>query len=333
MTRLLMAGTGLIGHRHMAHIEAHPDLTLAGIIDPDPARRTHSNVPGFACIEDVTAEADGIVIATPTETHLPLTQAAAARGWHLLVEKPIAETLDQANAMIDVAARAEVQLLIGHHRRHHPKVERLKSLLEEGVIGVPVTAQLSWCMRKPDDYFDVPWRAGMNGAPVKQNLIHDIDMLHWLFGPVEDVMGMGSNSVRGGPRTESGGALLRFASGTILSISFADTTPTPWGFEAGTGESPAIPHTAQDSLRIAGTEGGIEFPSLRVWSGAKTWNDRPEPKDYDVEDATPLVRQLEHFAQVIAGKAKPRVSGADARMALETILRIEDVTRPEGVPA
>ena len=190
-----------------------------------------------------------------------------------------------------------------------------------------------WCMRKPDDYFDIPWRAGMNGAPVKQNLIHDMDMLHWMFGPVDDVLGMGTNTVRNGPRTESGGAVLRFASGVILTITFADTTPTPWGFEAGTGESPAIPHTAQDSLRVAGTKGGIEFPSLTVWSGAKTWNDRPEPIQHGVQEGTPLIRQLEHFAEVIRGKVVPRVSGEDARMALETILRIEAETRPEGVPA
>lgn len=331
MTRLLIAGTGLIGHRHMAHILAHPDMTLAGIIDPDPARRVHPDAPGFARIEDVDVEAEGIVLATPTETHLPLTRAGAARGWHVLVEKPIAETLDQASEMIAVAEAAGIHLLVGHHRRHHPRVERLKALIEADTIGTPVSAQLLWLMRKPDDYFDIPWRKGMNGAPIKNNLIHDLDMLHWLFGPVDAVLGLGSNAVRGAARTESGGALLRFASGLILTIAFADTTPTPWGFEAGTGESPAIPHTGQDSLRIAGTKGGIEFPSLTVWGGSETWNDRPEPTTHNAPEGIPLIRQLEHFAEVIAGKAAPRVSGADARMALETILRIEKSTIPEGV--
>ncbi len=333
MTRLLIAGTGLIGHRHMAHIAAHPDLTLAGIIDPDPERRQHKDAPGFAAIEDVDVTADGIVLATPTETHLPLTKAAAARGWHVLVEKPIAETLDQASEMISLTKSAGVQLLVGHHRRHHPRVEKLKDLLDEGVIGNPVSAQLLWLMRKPDDYFDISWRAGMNGAPIKQNLIHDMDMLHWLFGSAEEVLGLGSNAIRGAARTESGGVLMRFASGVILTIAFSDTTPTPWGFEAGTGESPSIPHTSQDSLRIAGTEGGIEFPSLTVWGGAKTWNDRPEPIQHGVVEGIPLVRQLEHFAEVIAGNATPRASGEDARRALETILRIEAATMPKGVSA
>lgn len=330
MTRLLIAGTGLIGHRHAAHIAEHPDLTLAGIIDPDPARRAHPTAPGFASIEDVDVPADGIVLATPTETHLPLTKAAAARGWHVLVEKPIAESVPQADALIRAARDAGVHLLVGHHRRHHPRVARLKELIDEGHIGTPVTASLMWCMRKPDDYFDVDWRRGMNGAPIKNNLIHDMDMLGWLFGPVADAAGFGSNAIRGAARTESGGVVLRFASGVILTIIFADTTPTPWGFEAGTGESPAIPHTAQDSLRIAGTKGGIEFPSLTVWSGAHSWTERPKALQHEVADGVPLIRQLEHFARVIKGVEAPLVSGEAGRAALDIIERIEEVTRPAG---
>lgn len=328
MTRLLIAGTGLIGHRHMAHIDDHPDLTLAGIIDPDPDRRAHATAPGFASIEAVDTAADGILIATPTETHLPLARAAAERGWHILVEKPLAETLEQADALIALAKDAGVHLLVGHHRRHHPRVARLKALLDEGVIGTPVAAQLMWCMRKPDDYFDVEWRKGMNGAPIKNNLIHDMDMLNWLFGPVDQIVGFGSNAIRQAPRTESGGVVIRFASGVVLTIVFADTTPTPWGFEAGTGESPAIPHTAQDSLRIAGTKGGLEFPSLTVWSGAETWNDRPVPQAHDVPEGVPLIRQLEHFARVIAGQEPPLVTGAAGRAALADVLQIEAATMP-----
>ncbi len=328
MTRLLIAGTGLIGHRHLAHIEAHPDLELAGIVDPDQGRRQHPTAPGFERIEDIDIAADGIIIATPTETHCPLAEAAFAKDLHVLVEKPIAETLTETERMISAARSAGKHLLVGHHRRHHPHVVKLKQLLSDGVIGQPVTAQLIWCMRKPDDYFDIPWRAGMNGAPVKQNLIHEVDTLRWLFGDVVEVIGMGSNAIRGAARTESGGAVLRFSSGCIVTIVFADTTPTPWGFEAGTGESPAIPHTAQDCLRIAGTHGGIEFPSLNVWSGAKTWNDRPTLSQNTCEPGVPLIRQLEHFADVIQGRVSPLVTGEEGRASLLATLDIEKATLP-----
>jgi len=324
VTRLLLAGTGLIGARHLAHIEAHPALTLAGIIDPDPARRAHPSSPGFASVEDVTVEADGIVLATPTATHAPLAIAALERGWHVLVEKPVADSLTRADDMIAAAALARRHILVGHHRRHHPHVARLKEIIASGAIGTPVAASLLWLMKKPDDYFDVPWRAGLDGGPIKQNLIHDVDMLRWMLGEVTDVVGLGAHTVRGvAARPESGGAVLRFDGGAIATITYADTTPTPWGFEAGTGESPHIPHTAQDSLRIAGTKGAVQFPSLRLWTGAAHWNETPELTQQSAPDGVPLLRQLEHFADVIAGRAPPLCDAASARSNLDVILQIE----------
>lgn len=333
MTRLLIAGTGLIGHRHLRHIEEHPDLHLAGIVDPEPENRAHASAPGFASLDEVDVPADGIVLATPTSTHAPLTLAALDRGWHVLVEKPVADTPEAADAMVARSEATGLHVLVGHHRRYHPCVRMLKDILDSGRLGRPVAASLLWLMKKPDDYFDVDWRAGMDGAPVKQNLIHDVDILRWLFGDVVQVCGIGSNAVRGAARTESGGAVLGFDSGVTVTIAFADTTPTPWGFEAGTGESPSIPRTHQDSLRIACTHGAVEFPSLRVWSGAESWNEAPVREETEVAETVPLIRQLEHFADVIAGRADPIITARDARETLAAILQIEAATRPAGVVA
>ncbi len=333
MTRLLVAGTGLIGHRHMGHILDHPDLTLAGIVDPDPGKRALADVPGFATIDDVNVPADGIVIATPTATHAPLAIAAARRGWHVLVEKPVADSLAAADAIIQAAEAAGVCVLVGHHRRHHTRVAKLKQIVASGELGRPVVAALIWAMRKPDDYFDAAWRAGMDGAPVKQNLIHEVDTLRHLFGEVTDVGGIGRNAIRGAARTESGGAVLGFDTGVTATIAFSDAAPTPWGFEAGTGESPMIPKTGETCLFIALSRGAIEFPSLRIWSGATSWAERPEPSAIAVEDGVPLIRQLEHFADVIAGRAAPIVDAREGRKTLEATLRIEAATLPPGVAA
>lgn len=331
MTRLLLAGTGLIGHRHLRHILELPEMDLVGIIDPVPQNRAMADVPGFACIDDVTVDADGIVIATPTKTHAALVKAAAKHGWHVLVEKPVAESLEAADEMIAAADAAGIRILVGHHRRHHPRIKKLKEILSSGRLGQPVLGSLIWAMRKPDSYFDVDWRADADGAPVKQNLIHDVDTLRHCFGEVVHVTGFGSNFIRGAARTESGGAVLGFDSGVIVTIAFADTTPTPWGFEAGTGENPTIPKSGQDSLRVACTEGAIEFPSLRIWSGAHTWNERPVMSKTEVEDGIPLVLQLRHFSDVIAGKAEPLVDAREARHTLAATLQIEAETWPRGV--
>lgn len=326
MTRLIVAGTGLIGHRHLQHIVDHPNLTLAGIVDPNPDMHALADVPGFLSLDDVDIDADGLIIATPTATHAPLTYAATARGWPVLVEKPIAGSLHEADAIVAAAETTGVPVLVGHHRRHHPKVRALKKLLASGRLGQPVTASLLWTMKKPDAYFDPPWRQGREGAPVLQNMIHEVDTLRWLFGDVTACVGFGSNAVRSADRTESGAVALAMSSGVTVTIAFADTTPTPWGFEVGTGESPLLPMSGQDCLRIACTKGAVEFPSLTLWEGAESWTDPIRPTRLDAPEGVPLVNQLEHFARVIRGEEAPLVTAAEGRATLAATLMIEEAT-------
>jgi predicted dehydrogenase len=323
VTRLLVAGGGLIGSRHIAHILEHPDLTLAGVIDPDPRARAGVDAPGFATIEAVDVTADGIVIATPSDLHAEHAVQAARRGWHMLIEKPVADTLDQADRIIAVTNAAGVKTLVGHHRRHHPRVRALADILLGGEIGTPVIASLIWALKKPDAYFDGTWRAGAQGSPVLINLVHEVDLLRFLLGEVTHVSGCAGRRLRGADRLESGGVTLGFDSGCVASMAFADTAPSPWAFEAGTGENPNIATTGQDSLRIAGTAGAVAFPSLTVWSGAQDWSQAPTAVRHEVQGQAPLITQLDHFADVIAGRSAPRVDARDGRQSLETTLEIE----------
>lgn len=328
MTRILVAGAGLIGCRHIAHLAEHPDLTLAGIVDPLPEKRALADVPGFSDLSEVNVDVDGIVIATPTQFHEPLFLEAARRGWSALVEKPISHSLDGADRMIAAAKDAGVHILTGHHRRFHPRVLGLRDVLASGRIGQPVLASLIWAVRKPDPYFEVSWRQGPEGAPLRLNVCHEIDLLRFLFGEIAATAGIGANPVRKSDRVESGGVVLSFESGLIVTIAFADTTPSPWGFEHGTGENPNIATTGQDSMRIIGTEGSVEFPSLRVWTGAADWSEAPAPHYAPASDGLPLVQQLEHFARVCTGKEPPLNDGASGRRTLELTLEIEALTVP-----
>lgn len=333
MTRLVVAGAGSIGRRHLAHIAAHPGLTLAAVVDPDPAAAALSDAPRFDSLAEADIDADGIVIATPTQDHEATFVQAARRGWHALVEKPLAPDLAAVDRMIAAADAAGVHILTGHHRRFHPKVTALKAILDSGVIGRPVIAAAIWSVRKPDGYFDVGWRKGREGSPVQLNISHEVDLLRFLFGEVTRVTGLGDNPIRGAARVESGAAVLGFASGLTASVTFADTTPSPWGFEHGTGENPNIALTGQDSLRISGTKGAVEFPGLRVWSGAHDWSQAPRPEDRPARDGIPLILQLEHFARVIAGHEAPMNDVRSGRATIAATLDIERATWPEGVPA
>ncbi|MDU9005639.1 Gfo/Idh/MocA family protein [Sedimentitalea todarodis] len=323
MTRLLVAGGGLIGSRHIAHINAHPHLTLAGVIDPDAAVRSGFDAPGFASIDAVDVLADGIVLATPSDLHADHAEQSATRGWHMLIEKPVAGTMEQADRIVAATHAAGVKTLVGHHRRYHPKVAALKDVLQSGVIGAPVLASLIWALKKPDAYFDVPWRSGAQGSPVLINLVHEVDLLRYLLGEIIHVSGFGSRHVRGRERLESGGVTLGFEGGCVATLAFSDATPSPWAFEAGTGENPNIATTGQDNLRIAGTAGAVEFPSLTIWSGADDWSQAPAPAVRAADGELPLVAQLTHFADVIAGRADPLVDAQEGRKSLEQTLMIE----------
>lgn len=332
MTRLIVAGAGAIGRRHVVHIDEHPALTLAAIVDPNPATADLADAPRFDTVHDLDIEADGIVIATPTQDHEATLAETARRGWHALIEKPLAPDLASVDRMIATADAARVYILTGHHRRFHPKVTALKAILDSGAIGQPVVATSIWNVRKPDGYFDVAWRKGRDGAPVQMNVSHEVDLLRFLFGDITRVAGLGSQAVRQEGRVESGAAVLGFASGLTASVTFADTTPSPWGFEHGTGENPNIAHTGQDSLRISGTKGAVEFPSLRVWSGAHDWSQAPTPQEHPAGEGLPLVLQLEHFARVIAGTETPLNDARSGRATLAATLEIEKATWPEGLP-
>jgi predicted dehydrogenase len=135
---------------------------LVGVIDPDAGLRSEFNVPGFADISDVDIEADGIVLATPTPLHGVHAEQAAARGWHILLEKPVADTADSVVRIVNAARAAGVQTLVGHHRRHHKSLQMLKEIVATE-IGQPILANSIWAMRKPDAYFEGNWREGAAG--------------------------------------------------------------------------------------------------------------------------------------------------------------------------
>ena len=318
MTRLLVMGGGLIGMRHCTAIAAHPHVELAGLVDPNPALIAPDGAPRFSDIADVDVSVDGVVIATPTGLHADHAEACGARGWPMLIEKPVAGT--RADAIRVEAVAQKTPVLIGHHRRYHASLGALKEAVGSR-IGTPVTATLIWAMRKPDPYFEGNWRSA-GGSPVMINLVHDIDVLRFVMGEISDLVALPGARLRGSERIESGAIALRFASGATGTISFADTAPSPWGFEAGTGENPNIGTTAQDMMWITGTRGGVSFPSLTLWSGTE-WSHPATPKALGAAATIPLDKQLDHFIDVTKGAA-PHITAQDGARTLDVALRIED---------
>ncbi|WP_299916402.1 Gfo/Idh/MocA family oxidoreductase [uncultured Roseobacter sp.] len=330
MKRILVVGGGLIGIRHVAAIQAHPGCELAGLVDPDMS--IAPDLTRYRDMSEVAGDVDGVIIATPTGLHAQHGIYAAERGWHMLIEKPVATDLAGARALGAAIANSGVGSLVGHHRRYHRPVQQLKKLISDGGIGTPVCANLIWAMRKPDTYFEGNWRTA-GGSPVMINLVHDIDLLRFVIGEIATTTALRGSGLRGTARIESGAIALAFANGATGTISFADTSPSPWGFEAGTGENPNIGTTHQDMMWIIGTKGAISFPSMTLWQG-EDWARPAVPMPLDIleNDRAPLDAQLDHFIDVMDG-ATPLIDVADATRTLATALEIEAQLTPqlEGV--
>ena len=311
--RILVVGGGLIGSRHMHAVKAHPGCELVGLVDPDLS--IQSVVPQFAEMADVTDAVDGVILATPTHLHAEHGIEAAKRGWHMLIEKPVAGTLADAQKLEAVVRKAQIRSLVGHHRRYHALVQQLKECLVGGLVGDVVNVQVLWAMRKPDDYFASNWRTN-DGSPVMINLVHDIDVLRFVIGEITQTTALRGKSLRGSNRIESGAIAMVFDTGAVGTIGFSDAAPSPWGFEAGTGENPNIGTTFQDMMWITGTKGALSFPSMTVWQGTDWGTAAKRMVLNPAQNAqTPLDAQLDHFLDVIDG-AVPLIDVADATLTL-----------------
>jgi predicted dehydrogenase len=319
--RILVVGGGLIGFRHLQAVQAHAGCKLVGLADPDMS--IQSDVPRFAKMGDVMMPVDGVIIATPTHLHASHGIEAAERGWHMLIEKPVAEKLESAKKLETALRSKNIRSLVGHHRRYHAVVQQLKACLQDGLIGEVVNVSVLWAMRKPDVYFEGNWRTD-GGSPVMINLVHDIDILRFVIGEITQTVALRGRSLRGSTRVESGAVALAFENGAVGTISFADTTPSPWGFEAGTGENPNIGTTKQDMMWITGTKGAISFPSMTVWKGTD-WGSSAKPITFEPAQnmRTPLEAQLDHFVDVINGD-EPLIDVADAASTLAIAQELEN---------
>ena len=321
MNRILVVGGGLIGIRHLRAVQAHAACELVGLVDPNMS--IQSNVPRFAKVGDVKGPVDGVIIATPTHLHASHGIEAAERGWHMLIEKPVSETLESAKKLEMVLRSKNIRALVGHHRRYHAVVQQLKACLEDGLIGQVVNVSVLWAMRKPDIYFEGNWRTD-GGSPVMINLVHDIDTLRFVIGEITQTVALKGRSRRESTRVESGAIALAFENGAVGTITFSDTTPSPWGFEAGTGENPNIGTTKQDMMWITGTKGAISFPSMTVWKGTD-WGTSAKPVAFEPAQntRTPMEAQLDHFVDVINGD-EPLINVADAASTLAIAQELEN---------
>jgi UDP-N-acetylglucosamine 3-dehydrogenase len=178
-------GLGMIGRHHARILQSHPDLRLAGAVDPSGDRfgAVHDPALVHETLADLLAAGpapDFAVVAVPTEEHLPTVRELVASGIHVLVEKPLAATADEARELIAVVRDAGLHGAVGHVERCNPALIDLRRRVQEGQLGDVFLVATERVGPFPDRVRDV--------GVVKDLATHDLDLVRWLGGaPVERV--------------------------------------------------------------------------------------------------------------------------------------------------
>lgn len=325
--KIAVIGVGLIGPRHCRTVIASPDATLTAIVDPhlQGAKVAEElSVKHYESIQDLLTSPErpnAAIICTPNHTHVSIAKELADAGIHVLVEKPISTDIESARDLVKHTQKTGTQVLVGHHRRFNPHIAIAKEAIASGSLGDIVAVNGLWALFKPSDYFEAPteWRKGKTGGVVLINLIHEIDVLHHLFGPIVRVHAEQTKSGRGHEAEEGAAITLKFASGTVGTFLLSDNLPSPYTFEAGTGENPLIPKVGASFCHIFGTNASLSLPDMTRWSYdgvMKSWHEPMTQNRLEVKKGVPFELQLAHFVRVCRGEEEPSCAAEDGLAAL-----------------
>lgn len=321
-TRIAVAGAGYIGQAHMGVAQRSATVELSAIVDPSPAAKAHADaagVPLYTSLAKLFAndKPDGVVLATPNALHVPQALECIAARVPMLLEKPIALTVEEAENLVRAADEAEATILIGHHRAHSPIMTKAKQVVDSGVLGRIVGVMGSAAFCKPDHYFaEAPWRKEPGAGPILLNMIHEVHNLHMLCGDIVAVQAFTSHAVRGFAVEDTVSISLRFASGALGTFFLSDTAACAKSWEQTSQENAAYPsYDDEDCYTVCGTNGSLSVPTMRLKTYARA-EDRSWWKPFEVGVVgmvrdDPIKHQMEHFGAVVRGEAPPLVSARD----------------------
>jgi predicted dehydrogenase len=216
--RVGVIGAGVMGSNHARVLAGLPGVHLVGVVDPLPAHRARvtelANCQTFATLDELAAEGvDAVTIAAPTHLHHEIALASIARNLHLLVEKPIASTVEEGREIVTAAQRAGVTLMIGHVERFNPAVAAIKKAIAgEDILSIAITRV-------------GPFPPRMSNVGVVIDLaVHDIDLIRWFTeSDITEVQPQLSSAVA--EREDIALLQFRTASGVLAHINTNWLTP------------------------------------------------------------------------------------------------------------
>ena len=308
--RLGLAGLGSMGRNHLRVISNHPDTELTAISDPvadslEAARGQTPATPFADPIEMIrTAQLDGLVIAAPTTGHATLALAAIEAGIPVLVEKPLAGTLEEAVTIVSAARTRRVAVQVGHVERYNPAVLEMGRLLRAGWLSTvyAITSRRAG-----------PFPARIRDVGVTVDLgTHDVDMLCWIAGerPLR-VFAETSQRIHATHEDLTFG-LMHFPSGASGFLDVDWLTPAKRRSLVALGEEGMF-ELDYLTQKLTFTRANVDRPELVAGYATTFTGDVAEIPVVNVE---PLRAQLDEFVRVLRTGEKPYVDGLDGLWAV-----------------
>lgn len=328
------------GYKFAIDAESMPGVELvavAGMDEVSAQRAQEMGKPLYTSYKELIdkEKIDAALIALPNRLHREAVEYCAERGIHVLCEKPIADSEEDAQAIIDACKKHNVKLLVGHHRRCSAKLRKIREIVDSGRLGDLINVHFMWVLKKHDAYYEVPWRVAPGGGPLLINAIHDIDDLRYATGmKIDKVYAAARNKIRGNPVEDSISIVLETEDGPTATYSVSDGIPAPWSYELTAKENPSYQFVDnQDCYFFMGTKGSLSFPSMTFYSyeGNNGWFEPLKAEKLEVPDNDPMTAELIHFIDVIRNDTEPVCSGEEGRDSLKVILAIKE-SIAEGKP-
>jgi len=316
-------GCGRISSRHVdALIDNQKDSELIAVFDIveklaiDRKNQYESKVKGsnvkvyknyddFLNDEDI----DVVTIATISGYHAQQAIDCLNHGKHVLIEKPMALSLEDADKIIDAGKLNNKKVCVSHQNRFIPAVQKLKRAINEGRFGKLIhgTARILWA--RDDNYYkQAPWRGTkeLDGGTLMNQCIHNIDLLQWMLGgEVERLYAETDTFIRNIETEDFGALLIRFKNGAVGIVE---------------GSVCVYPQNLEESLSIFGEKGTVVIKNGKI----ETWKFKDE-KDYNYVEKE-LFKQghsalYKNFIDAINLNKEPLVNGEEGKKALEIILK------------
>lgn len=325
--RTAVIGVGHLGKEHARILAGLPEVELVGVADVNAAQAeavaVRCGTRGHGDFHALIADIDAAIVAVPTTFHHAVASDLLRRGISLLVEKPLAATLEEAEELVALAEQHGAILQVGHIERFNPAFEELQRRpLQPKYIEVERLGPFSG--------------RSMDTGVVLDLMIHDLDLLLALVrSPVRTVDALGVSLF--GPHEDVANVRLRFANGCVANVtaSRASTTPVrqlrawaPEGYvrlDYAKRTLTLMQPTDQLRCQVA-SPGRLDAVALKSLK-EEFFGRHVLPLHLDCHGGDQLTRELQHFVRCVQTGSRPRVNGADARDAMAVATRVLESIR------